>query len=71
MATISIARKHALTQKKAKEVAEKIAKDLHKRFELDYEWNGNKIDFERPGVIGQHGASARTRSRSTSISGGC
>ena len=32
MATISIARKHALTHKKAKEVAEKIAKDLQKRF---------------------------------------
>ena len=52
MATISIARKHALTQKKAKAVAEKIAKDLHKRFELDFAWNGNQIDFERPGVSG-------------------
>ena len=52
MATISIARKHALTQKKAKAVAEKIAKDLHKRFELDFAWNGNQIDFERPGVTG-------------------
>ena len=52
MATISIARKHALTQKKAKAVAEKIAKDLHKRFQLDFAWNGNQIDFERPGVTG-------------------
>ena len=52
MPTISIARKHSLTHKKAKEVAEKIAKDLNKRFELDYEWNGNQIDFERPGVSG-------------------
>ncbi len=30
MATISIARKHALSHKKAKAVAEKIAKDLNK-----------------------------------------
>jgi putative polyhydroxyalkanoate system protein len=52
MATISIARKHALTQKKAKAVAEKIAKDLQKRFELDFAWNGHQIDFERPGVSG-------------------
>ncbi len=52
MATISIARKHALTHKKAKEVAEKIAKDLNKRFDLDYAWNGNQIEFERPGVSG-------------------
>lgn len=53
MATISIARKHALTHKKAKDVAEKIAKDLRKRFELDYAWEGDHIVFERPGVSGR------------------
>lgn len=52
MATISIARKHSLTHKKAKAAAEKIAKDLEKRFELDYEWNGDRIEFERSGVTG-------------------
>ncbi|MBA3776373.1 MAG: polyhydroxyalkanoic acid system family protein [Betaproteobacteria bacterium] len=53
MATISIAKHHALSLKKAKGVAEKIAKDLQKRFDLDYAWEGNRIDFERPGVSGQ------------------
>lgn len=53
MASISITRKHSLTQKKAKDVAEKIAKDLRKRFDLDYAWHGDHIDFERPGVSGQ------------------
>ena len=53
MATISIARKHALTHKKAKDVAEKIAKDLRKRFELDYAWEGDHIVFVRPGVSGR------------------
>lgn len=53
MATISIARKHTLTHKKAKAVADKIAKDLHKRFELAYEWDGDHVDFERPGVSGR------------------
>lgn len=53
MATISIARKHALSHKKAKSVAEKIAKDLHKRFELAYEWDGDHVDFERPGISGR------------------
>ena len=52
MASISIARKHHLSHKKAKEVAEKIAKDLNKRFDLAYEWNGDDIEFERPGVQG-------------------
>ena len=53
MAVISIARKHALSHKKAKDVADKIAKDLKKRFELDYAWNGDDVDFERPGVAGR------------------
>ena len=53
MATISMARKHKLTHKKAKDVAEKIAKDLRKRFALDYEWDGDEIEFERPGVTGR------------------
>jgi len=52
MPTISIARKHKLTQKKAKAVADKIAKDLNKRFGLDYTWNGDRVEFERPGVSG-------------------
>ena len=53
MASISITRKHSLSHKKAKDAAEKIAKDLQKRFDLDYEWHGDHIDFERPGVSGQ------------------
>ncbi len=52
MATISIVRKHDLPHKKAKAAAEKIAKDLNKRFELDYEWNGDRIEFERSGLSG-------------------
>lgn len=53
MAVISIARKHALSHRKAKDVADKIAKDLKKRFELDYAWEGDDVDFERPGVTGR------------------
>jgi len=53
MASISITRKHSLTHKKARDAAEKIAKDLKKRFDLDYEWHGEHIDFERPGVSGR------------------
>lgn len=53
MPVISIAKKHALSHKKAKDVADKIAKDLKKRFELDYAWAGDDVDFERPGVSGR------------------
>ena len=52
MASISIARKHHLSHKKAKDAAEQIARDLKSRFSLDYAWNGDRIDFERPGVTG-------------------
>jgi putative polyhydroxyalkanoate system protein len=52
MASISIARKHNLSHKKAKDAAEQIARDLKSRFSLDYAWNGDRIDFERPGVSG-------------------
>ena len=52
MASISIAKKHHLSHKKAKDVAEKIARDLNRRFKLDYAWEGDHIEFERPGVSG-------------------
>jgi putative polyhydroxyalkanoate system protein len=52
MASISIARRHDLPHKKAKEVAEKIAKDLNQRFDLDYAWEGDHIAFERSGLHG-------------------
>ena len=52
MASIAIARRHHLSHKKAKEVAEKIAEDLNKRFDLAYAWEGDHIAFERPGVHG-------------------
>jgi putative polyhydroxyalkanoate system protein len=52
MATISIAKQHRLSHKKAKDAAEKIARDLKSRFSLEYAWRGDRVDFERPGVSG-------------------
>ena len=52
MATISIAKSHRLSHKKAKDAAEKIARDLKSRFSLEYTWEGDRVDFERPGVSG-------------------
>jgi putative polyhydroxyalkanoate system protein len=53
MAMISIAKKHELPHKKAREAAEKVAKDLHKRFDLEYAWSGDNIDFRRAGLSGK------------------
>ena len=53
MPSISISRTHALPHKKARDAAERIARDLKKRFELDYAWEGDDVNFERPGVSGR------------------
>jgi putative polyhydroxyalkanoate system protein len=53
MANIHIERDHGLTQAKARAAAEKLARDLSKRFELAYAWDGNDIEFERPGLTGR------------------
>lgn len=52
MANISIAKSHRLSHNKAKEAAEQIARDLKARFSLEYAWNGDRVDFQRPGVNG-------------------
>ena len=52
MSKITIKRRHGLDHKKAKSAAEKIARDLKSRFDLDYAWDGDHIAFERPGLSG-------------------
>lgn len=53
MAVISIAKRHKLPHRAAKDVADRVAKDLKKRFELDYAWDGDDVEFERPGISGR------------------
>jgi putative polyhydroxyalkanoate system protein len=53
MATITIAKKHAHSHRKAKEIAEQVAQELERRFQLRYAWHGDHVDFERPGVSGR------------------
>ena len=52
MPTITIQRRHKLDHKKAKAAAQKIAKDLQKRFDLECTWDGDNVSFQRPGVSG-------------------
>lgn len=53
MARLSIAKKHHLSHHQAKSAAQKVADDLKKRFDLEYEWRGDAIAFERPGLTGE------------------
>ena len=51
-ARISIGKTHHLSHRKAKDTAERLAKDLEKRFGLAWEWEGDHVRFERPGLSG-------------------
>jgi putative polyhydroxyalkanoate system protein len=53
MADIQIHRKHALGLAKAKTVANKVAKDLETKYELESAWEGNTLTFSRAGVQGE------------------
>ena len=53
MATISVSKVHHLNHAKAKGVAEKMAKDLHRKFDLSCTWDGDNCLFERSGLTGK------------------
>ena len=53
MASISIAKQHRLTHRTAKDIADRLARDLHERFGLSYTWEGDDVVFERPGLAGR------------------
>ena len=52
MSRISIGKTHHLTHRKARSVAERLARDLGQRFDLVSEWEGDRVHFERPGLSG-------------------
>ena len=52
MARITIDRSHQLSHAKAKNLTERLAKDLEERFELSWSWEGDMVHFERPGLAG-------------------
>lgn len=53
MSDIKIRRAHSLPHTKARAAAEKMAQRLRKEFDLDYEWDGDVLVFERSGVNGE------------------
>lgn len=53
MPSISVSRAHKLPHNKARDAAEKIARDLQQRFQLDYAWDGDDMTFTRPGINGR------------------
>lgn len=58
MSDIDIRRKHALPLSKARQAAERVARQLEKEFDLEYRWEGQSLHFRRPGVDGRLTVSA-------------
>jgi len=52
MATIRIERPHRLSHDDAKALVERVARDLEKRFDLRWSWDGDEVHFTRPGASG-------------------
>jgi putative polyhydroxyalkanoate system protein len=48
MATIDIRRTHALSQDDARKRAEDLARTMQQKFDLEWQWEGNRIVFDAP-----------------------
>ncbi|MCO5055887.1 polyhydroxyalkanoic acid system family protein [Thermomonas sp.] len=53
MSRIDIRHAHSLSRAKAKKAVDEVAVKLAERFGIDYTWEGDVLNFSRPGVDGQ------------------
>jgi putative polyhydroxyalkanoate system protein len=48
MSTIDVRRAHALPKEEAKKRAEDLANSMKQKFELQWQWEGDRITFDAP-----------------------
>ena len=53
MSKIDIRHPHSLPKAKARKAIEEVAKKLAEKFDMDYGWEGDTLNFSRSGVDGQ------------------
>ena len=53
MSVITFQRKHGKSESDARAAAENMALQLQKEFDLEYVWDGEVMQFKRPGVSGE------------------
>lgn len=53
MAHIDIRREHGMSQEKALETADSLARSLASEYDMKYSWRGATLDFHRAGVHGE------------------
>lgn len=51
--SIDIRHAHSLPHAKARKALEEVAKKLAERFDFDYTWDGDTLNFNRAGVDGK------------------
>lgn len=59
MASIDIKRTHSKPLKDAKKSVERVAKHIADKFDVEYEWSGNTLNFTRSGVDGSIAVSTK------------
>jgi putative polyhydroxyalkanoate system protein len=60
MADVKLTREHGMTVAQAKKVAQKVADDMAKEYDLESEWDGDTLHFARAGVKGFLEVDAKT-----------
>lgn len=59
MASIEITRSHSKPLKEAKKAVERVAQHIAEKFDVEYDWTGNTLNFNRSGVDGHIAVSAK------------
>jgi putative polyhydroxyalkanoate system protein len=59
MASIDIKRSHSKPLKEAKKSVERVAKHIADKFDVEYEWEDNTLNFSRSGVDGHIAVTAK------------
>jgi putative polyhydroxyalkanoate system protein len=68
MASIDIEKKHSKPLKDAKKSVERVAKHIAEKFDVEYDWSGNILNFSRPGVDGHIAVSTKNVHVSVNLS---
>ena len=59
MASIDIKRSHTKPLKDAKKAVERVAEHIADKFDVEYEWDDNSLNFSRTGVDGHIAVTAK------------
>ena len=59
MASIDIKRSHTKPLKGAKKAVERVAEHIADKFDVEYEWDDNSLNFSRTGVDGHIAVTAK------------